>query len=82
MYIFVAMAKNRLPDFKLFNVKHLAESVNLPYAKLRDNLMGKYQSLDHQDETRIYNAMREEFEKACLALGFSFEGKRVKPKSD
>lgn len=74
------MEKNKLKQFRLFKIKLLAEQTRMPYAKLRDNLMGKYYSLEEQDETRLYLKMREEFEKAVLALGFTFDGTRVKPK--
>jgi hypothetical protein len=70
--------ENKLKEFRLFKIKLLAEMVKMPYAKLRDSLMGKYYSLTEQDETKVYNKMREEFERASLALGFTFEGKRVK----
>ena len=76
------MEKNKLKNFKLFKIKLLAEQTGMPYAKLRDNLMGKYESMGEEDEKRIYNQMRDEFEKAALSIGFTFEGKRVKAKVD
>jgi hypothetical protein len=77
--IFAAMA-NKLKDFDIINIKHLARESGIPYMKIRNCIAGKYNSLEEHEETKLYNVIQRDVEKATLALGFTFEGKRVKPK--
>lgn len=73
--------ENQIENFELLNLKFLAKKSGMTYAKLRNNILGKYTSLTDQEKTRLYNTIQEEVEKACLALGFTFDGKAVRKKA-
>lgn len=69
---------NQLDQFRVVNLKHLAKCARVDYTKLLNCLKGKYNSLDEEEKTRLYNAFHDEGQKAMLILGFTFDGKRVK----
>lgn len=74
------MSKDITGEFKMFSLKVVAEKSGVDYSKIYHNLKGTYASFTDQDKTLLFNAMRDEFEKASAALGFTAEGRRIKPK--
>jgi len=71
--------QNKSDLFKIINITELARITKIDYHTLRNNIVGVYDSLNtDQDRTRIYNGIRDGVEKACLAIGFTYEGKPVK----
>lgn len=69
------MAQNRIKDFRIIRLRHLSDVAGIDYAKIRNNIVGDYGSLTDTERTRLFNAMQTEVEKACLALGFSYDGR-------
>ncbi len=74
------MSKDKTGEFKMISLRILSEKSGVDYSKIYHNLKGTYASFTDQDRTLIFNAMHHEFEKAASALGFTAEGKRIKPK--
>lgn len=74
------MTKDHRKDFKIVNIKHLARVAKTDYVKLRNCIAGVYGSWNDEDKTKLFNAMHDEVEKAAAALGFTYEGRRIKPK--
>lgn len=64
----------------LFSLKKLSELSKVHYVKLYNANTGNYNTLDDNDRVRLYNALFDQFEQASLSLGFTTDGKRVKPK--
>jgi hypothetical protein len=64
----------------LYSLKKLSDLAKVPYTKLYHANGGDYNTLDDNDRVRIYNALYSEFEKASISLGFTTDGKRIKPK--
>lgn len=81
MYIFVIMAKSQLDQFEILNLRHLARKSKIKYSKILNCINGRYNSLTEQEETMLYNAIREEVEKSTLVFGFTFDGKRIKART-
>lgn len=63
--------------FKIVNLRQLARTSGLNYHKLRNCIAGEYGSWTDQEKTKLYNALRKEVEKSCVALGFSYEGRPI-----
>jgi len=74
------MSKDRTGDFKMISLRVLADKSGIDYSKIYHNLKGTYGSLTDQERTIIFNSMYAEFEKASAVLGFTADGKRIKPK--
>jgi hypothetical protein len=72
--------KNNLQSFDCINIKHLARVSGVSYSKFRNCLKGEYGSWTDQEKRRLYNALRDEVERAASVLGFSYEGRPIKPK--
>lgn len=67
-------------DFAIVKIKHLARQSRIPYYKLDNCINGRYSTLTPQEKTHLYNVLRDEVEKATLWLGFTFDGRPIKPK--
>jgi predicted DNA-binding protein YlxM (UPF0122 family) len=74
------MAKDRTEEFKMISLRVLADKSGVGYSKIYHNLKGTYASLTDQEKTMIFNSMYQEFEKASAILGFTADGRRIKPK--
>lgn len=74
------MAKSKLASFELISVRVLAEKAGIDYSKLYNNLKGTYASLTDQQKTMLFNIIQDEVTKAVSVLGFSYEGRRIRPK--
>lgn len=75
------MAKDRTGDFKMISLRVVADKSGIEYNKIYHNIKGTYSSLTDQENAMLFNTMHSEFEKACAAIGFTAEGRRIKPKS-
>jgi hypothetical protein len=79
MSIFVYICgMTKLEQFQSLNIKHIARVAGVDYTKVLNCLKEKYNSLTEQEETKLYNAIAKEVQKATLVLGFTYDGKRVK----
>lgn len=75
------MAKSQLNQFEIINLRELARKSKIKYSKILNCINGRYNSLTEQEETKLYNTIREEVEKSTLVLGFTFEGTRIKTRA-
>lgn len=76
----MATTKSKIKDFDIINIRELARLSKIDYMKLRNNLAGKYGSLNESEQARLYNTIYAEVTKATSVLGFTYEGRRIKPK--
>lgn len=74
------MAEDRSKDFDVINVKELARQSKIPYPKLRNCIVGNYASLTEAEKTDLFNKLEEGFTRAAAFLGFTHDGRRIKPK--
>jgi hypothetical protein len=74
------MAIDKRKDFEIINLKHLARVSGMDYTQLRNCVSGVYGSWNDEDKTKLFNAMHQEISKAAAALGFTYEGRRIRPK--
>lgn len=74
------MSTNQIDKFSAWKIKILAEKTGISYMKVYHNLSGVYNSLTDQEKRKLYNAMYDEFELAASALGFTSDGRGIKPK--
>lgn len=68
--------------FEIINIRHLAKTAKIDYMKLRNNIHGVYDSLESHELIHLFNSLEKEVTKACAALGFTYDGRPIKRKSE
>jgi len=63
--------------FNIIKLKKLAEASGVDYFKIRNNLLGKYNSFDVNDRTEIANALLKETNRLFNRLGFDLKMDRL-----
>jgi hypothetical protein len=74
------MAKDYTKDFNIINIRFLAERAGIPYSKVRNCIVGRYESWTEQEQAKLFNVLEQEVNRAKSVLGYSSEGRRIKPK--
>ena len=69
--------KNKKPP-SVISFRALAEKSGVPYSKVRNNVKGVYNSLDHLDKTKLMNAFYNEVTPFLKQIGFHIEITRIK----
>jgi hypothetical protein len=64
----------------IFSLRKLSDLSKVEYNQLYHAHKGTYNTLTDNDRTRLYNALFTEFEKASACLGFTADGRRIRPR--
>lgn len=60
------------------SIRRLSEKTGIPYMKIRDNLIGKYNSLKTEEKTTLVNAFHDEVTPFLKKLGYFIQVKKLK----
>jgi hypothetical protein len=63
--------------FEIVNLRRLSKISGIPYQRLYENIVGKYDSLSLNEKTHLYNCLIGDLEGSFEWLGFK-NGKRAR----
>lgn len=72
-----AVKKNKKLDFEIISLTKLGEISSVDWQKIRNNFIGKYDSLDLNEKTAIANALYLKIQVIFRYLGFEIKMTRM-----
>lgn len=70
-------AKKRTAKYKIISLRKLSKESKIDYAKIYNNLSGRYESLTVNEQTRLSNSLCEEVTEFFKIMGFKLKLERI-----